>query len=66
MTVRGLTHHLVAYFDLEAIVTDDLDRPSYDPRLASFQPRSELLCQNSFTTPVDEDDRSKILRVLGA
>lgn len=65
VTVRGITHHLVAYFDIQAIMSNELSRPSDDPSLAHIIPRPELLSQNSFTIPVGEDDQPTILRVLG-
>lgn len=64
VTVRGTTHHLVAYFDMEALMYATLRRPSTSPELIDIIPRSALSNQ-SFAVPVDIDDRLEILRVLG-
>lgn len=63
--IRGLTHHLVAYIDIAALFSTTLRRPSTDSHLSDIVPRPELLNQASFTTPVEEDDRTRMLRVLG-
>lgn len=64
VTVRGTTHHLVAYFDMQALMYATLSRPSTSPELIDIIPRTALSNQG-FTVPVDIDDRPEILRVLG-
>lgn len=64
VTVRGTTHHLIAYFDMEALMYATLRRPSTSPELIDIVPRSALSNQ-SFAIPVEIDDRLEILRVLG-
>lgn len=60
MTVRGLTHHLVAYFDVRDLMSNALRRPSMDPHLAGIVPRPEL-CSQNFLAPIEQDDQTEIL-----
>lgn len=64
VTVRGTAHHLVAYFDTQALMYSSMSRPSTSLELADVVPRASLLSQG-FTEPVENDDRTAILRVLG-
>lgn len=63
VTVRGLTHHLVAYFDARDLMSNALCRPSMDPYLAGIDPRPELLNQN-FLAPVERDDEAEMLYLM--
>lgn len=63
MTVRGLTHHLVAYFDIRDLMSNELLRPSSDLNLAGIEPRAELLSQG-FTAPIEQDDEVDIFCAL--
>lgn len=65
MTVRGLSHHLVAYFSIDDLTSNAGRTPSADPSLASILPRSELLSQD-FTAPVEQDDRAEILAAVSS
>jgi hypothetical protein len=40
---QGTHHHVISYYSLEDVVSGKLKRPFQDPRLASVQPRPELL-----------------------
>lgn len=62
VTVRGATHHLVAYFDLQALMLGTLSRPSASPELADVVPRNTLLSQG-FAEPAENDDQNEILRL---
>lgn len=63
MTVRGITHHLVAYFSSRDFMSNTLLTPSADLGLADIIPRPELYSQG-FRAPIDEDDRDEVTLML--
>lgn len=63
MTVRGITHHLVAYFSSRDFMSNALLTPSADLGLADIIPRPELYSQG-FRAPIDEDDRDEVTLML--
>lgn len=63
MTVRGITHHLVAYFSSRDFTSNTLLTPSADLGLADIIPRPELYSQG-FRAPIDEDDRDEVTLLL--
>lgn len=64
VTVRGMTHHLVAYFSIHDLAANALISPSMDPLLAGVTPRAELVSQG-YGTPVEQDDLYDLLALLG-
>lgn len=65
MTVRGVSHHLVAYITIDDLISNASGTPSGDPNLASIMPRSELLSQG-FRAPLEQDDQTEILSVVNS
>lgn len=63
VTVRGITHHLVAYFSSRDFTSNSLLTPSADLGLADIIPRPELYGQG-FSAPIDEDDRDEVTLML--
>ncbi|KAI3392929.1 hypothetical protein diail_4978 [Diaporthe ilicicola] len=63
VTVRGITHHLVAYFSSRDFTSNVLLSPSADLGLADILPRPELYSQG-FRAPIDEDDRDEVMLSL--
>ncbi|KAH8891634.1 hypothetical protein GQ53DRAFT_746647 [Thozetella sp. PMI_491] len=58
--VRGVSHHLVAYFTIQDVMAGNLAVPTADPELGDIVPRSELLDQG-FLAPIDSDDLKRVL-----
>ncbi|KAG6354090.1 hypothetical protein INS49_005061 [Diaporthe citri] len=63
VTVRGITHHLIAYFSSRDFTANTLLSPSADFGLADIIPRPELYSQG-FRAPIDEDDRDEVMLLL--
>lgn len=63
VTVRGITHHLVAYFSSRDFTSNTLLTPSADLGLADIIPRTELYSQG-FRAPINEDDRDEVMLLL--
>lgn len=53
---QGVMHHLVSYYSLEDASAGNLPTPSQDPKLLSIRPRHELLGQQDFRVPVEQED----------
>ncbi|KAG8168254.1 hypothetical protein KVR01_003943 [Diaporthe batatas] len=63
VTVRGITHHLVAYFSSRDFTSNTLMTPSADFGLADIIPRPELYSQG-FRAPLEEDDRDEVMLLI--
>lgn len=63
VTVRGITHHLVAYFSSRDFTSNTLLAPSADLGLVDIIPRPELYSQG-FRAPVEDDDRDEVMLLL--
>lgn len=56
VTVHGVQHHLVSYYKIEDALDGTLTPPSKDPRLATTEPRSDLIARQNFRAPLDDMD----------
>ena len=54
VTVQGVTHHLVSYYDMDDVKNGLLQPPSTAPSLAVIRPRLELVQKQSFRAPLEE------------
>lgn len=57
--LRGIRHHIIAYYRIEDVKSGAYSRPSEDELLADIEPRRELVENNLFKFPV-EDKEDKI------
>jgi len=55
VVLNGVPHHLVAYYTLDDVENTRLTRPSWDPALSNIIPRPELVFQEGFRVPVDQE-----------
>ncbi|KAH9906131.1 Gti1/Pac2 family-domain-containing protein [Xylariomycetidae sp. FL2044] len=53
---RGISHHLVSYYNIQDVVEKKLRTPSETPTLAGIVPRSSLISSGNFRAPVDDTD----------
>ncbi|KAL9112686.1 MAG: hypothetical protein Q9227_002989 [Pyrenula ochraceoflavens] len=56
VTVGGVTHHLVSYYNCDDVLQKRLQRPTQDQNLQGCQPRHELVHKQSFRVAVDDTD----------
>ena len=56
VTVNGVFHHLVAYYNINEAVNGELKEPMTDARLRDVQPRHELVHKQNFRVPLDDTD----------
>lgn len=56
VTVQGVTHHLVSYYNMEEVISRHLPTPSESPALRGIRPRQELTTKQSFRAPLEEMD----------
>ncbi|KAF2158079.1 hypothetical protein K461DRAFT_214358, partial [Myriangium duriaei CBS 260.36] len=54
ISINGVSHHLVSYYKVEDVKTNQLRRPMEDARLANIQVRPELYMKQNFRTPVED------------
>lgn len=54
VTVQGVTHHLVSYYNVEDVMTGTLRTPSQTETLQYIRPRPELTSKQSFRSPIEE------------
>jgi Gti1/Pac2 family transcription factor len=54
VTVQGVTHHLVSYYNVNDVVTSVLRSPSGTETLQYIRPRPELTSKQSFRSPIEE------------
>ena len=61
VTVQGVTHHLVSYYNVEDVMSSALRTPSSTETLQYIRPRPELTSKQSFRSPIDDaEDVSEI------
>ena len=58
VTVQGVTHHLVSYYNMDDVKNGLLEQPSQDHALSSIRPRPELTSKQSFRAPLEDMDET--------
>ncbi len=56
VTVQGVTHHLVSYYNMDDVINRHLQTPSETANLRGVRPRGELTTKQSFRAPLEEMD----------
>ncbi|EXJ92532.1 hypothetical protein A1O3_01084 [Capronia epimyces CBS 606.96] len=56
VTVQGITHHLVSYYHVNDVLSNNLRTPSQTDNLQYIRPRTELISKQSFRSPIEEVD----------
>lgn len=56
VTVQGVTHHLVSYYNVTDVLNNQLRTPSQTENLHYIRPRPELTSSQSFRSPLEEVD----------
>lgn len=56
VTVQGVTHHLVSYYNVEDVMAGNLRSPSQTENLQFIRPRPELTSKQSFRSPLEESE----------
>jgi Gti1/Pac2 family transcription factor len=56
VTVGGVTHHLVSYYHVNDVLTNQLRTPGQTDNLQYIRPRAELTQKQSFRAPIEEAD----------
>ncbi|KAI1628796.1 Gti1/Pac2 family-domain-containing protein [Exophiala viscosa] len=56
VTVQGVTHHLVSYYHLNDVMSNQLRTPSQTENLQYIRPRTELISKQSFRSPIEDVD----------
>jgi hypothetical protein len=56
VTVQGVTHHLVSYYNVGDVLNNQLRTPSQTDNLHYIRPRAELTSSQSFRSPLEEVD----------
>ncbi|KAK5069696.1 Global transcription regulator sge1 [Lithohypha guttulata] len=56
VTVQGVTHHLVSYYNVEDVMAGNLRAPSQTDTLQFIRPRPELTSKQSFRSPLEETE----------
>jgi Gti1/Pac2 family transcription factor len=54
VTVQGVTHHLVSYYNVHDVIANNLRTPSQTENLQYIRPRPELTSKQSFRSPIEE------------
>lgn len=54
VTVQGVTHHLVSYYNVHDVIANNLRSPSQTENLQYIRPRPELTSKQSFRSPLEE------------
>ena len=54
VTVQGVTHHLVSYYNVHDVIANNLRTPSQTENLQYIRPRPELTSKQSFRSPLEE------------
>ena len=54
VTVQGVTHHLVSYYNVEDVMAGTLRTPAQTDNLQYIRPRPELTSKQSFRSPIEE------------
>jgi Gti1/Pac2 family transcription factor len=58
VTVQGVTHHLVSYYNMDDVKRGLLEPPSQSTTLSGIRPRPELTSKQSFRAPLEEVDEN--------
>src|SRR5436305_876302 len=58
VTVQGVTHHLVSYYNMDDVKNGLLEQPSQAHALSSIRPRPELTSRQSFRAPLEDMDET--------
>jgi len=56
VTVSGVTHHLVSYYNVNEVLNNRLQTPTKTDNLQFVRPRPELTHKQSFRSPLEEAD----------
>ena len=56
VTVQGVTHHLVSYYNVNDVMNSQLRTPGQTDNLQYIRPRPELTSKQSFRSPLEEGD----------
>ncbi|KIX06408.1 uncharacterized protein Z518_04384 [Rhinocladiella mackenziei CBS 650.93] len=56
VTVQGVTHHLVSYYHVNDVLSNQLRTPSQTENLQYIRPRAELTTKQSFRSPIEDVD----------
>ena len=56
VTVAGISHHLVSYYNVKDVVAGNLITPTKEPKFQNLTPRPDLITKQNFRTPVEEAD----------
>lgn len=62
VTVQGVTHHLVSYYNVNDVLSNQLRTPSQTENLTYIRPRPELTQKQSFRSPLEDADDVEGLR----
>lgn len=54
VTVQGVTHHLVSYYNVHDVIANNLRTPGQTETLQYIRPRPELISKQSFRSPIEE------------
>ena len=54
VTVQGVTHHLVSYYNVHDVIANNLRTPSQTENLQYIRPRPELTSKQSFRSPIED------------
>lgn len=56
VTVQGVTHHLVSYYNVNDVMAGSLRTPSQTDSLQYIRPRPELTQKQSFRSPIEDGE----------
>jgi Gti1/Pac2 family transcription factor len=62
VTVQGVTHHLVSYYNVHDVIANNLRTPGQTDNLQYIRPRPELTSKQSFRSPIEEVEEVDGLR----
>lgn len=62
VTVQGVTHHLVSYYNVHDVLANNLRTPSQTDNLQYIRPRPELTSKQSFRSPIEEVEEVEGIR----
>lgn len=65
VTVQGVTHHLVSYYNVHDVIGNSLRTPSQTENLQYIRPRPELTSKQSFRSPIEEVEEVDGIRADG-
>ena len=56
VSINGISHHMVSYYNVNDVKNQTLPRPMTDPRLSNITVRPELYLKQNFRAPVEETE----------